>query len=312
VNKKSKILIAGGSGLIGQAFVRQFQKKGYSSVHSPTRRELDLLHADSVRDYFEHHNIEIVILAAGKVGGILENKNNPFDFLNINLPIQLNVCRAAHHSNCKRVVLLGSSCMYPKHCEQPMKVDDLFTGKMEQTSISYAISKMAGLQLGFSYNQQFNSDKFLGIIPNSAYGPGDNFNPTSGHVLSALIHRFHQAKIDGLNEVVLWGSGSPRREFLYSDDIANAMIFLLEQDISTQELPINIGSGVDHSINELAETIKNEIGFEGNISWDRSKPDGSPRKLLDSGFIQTLGWQPKISLREGIKLTYQWYKNKRS
>ena len=311
MDKHNTIFIAGSAGLIGQACVRQFLKRGYTSILAPTRQELDLADAQAVRVYFRQHNIDIVVLAAGKVGGILENKINPVDFLNVNLPIQINVCEAAQHSNCQKIVLFGSSCMYPKQCSQPMKPEDLFTGKMEPTSMAYAVSKIVGLQLGLSYNQQFGTDKFLGIIPNSAYGPGDNFNPESGHVLSALIQRFHQAKANGADHVILWGSGSPRREFLFSDDIADAIVFLLERGVSTPEFPINIGCGIDYSIKELAETIQNEIDFKGKIDWDLTKPDGAPRKLLDSSALQSLGWQATTSLETGIEETYRWFLQKR-
>ncbi|MDC0492712.1 GDP-L-fucose synthase [Alphaproteobacteria bacterium] len=311
MDRNSTIFIAGGAGLIGQACVRQFQQRGYASILAPSRQELDLADTKAVGAYFQQNNIDIVVLAAGKVGGILENKNNPVDFLNVNLPIQMNVCEAAQHSDCQKVVLFGSSCIYPKHCSQPMKAEDLFTGKLEPTSMAYALSKIVGLQHGFSCNHQFGTDKFLGIIPNSAYGPGDNFNPESGHVLSALIHRFHQAKASGADRVILWGSGSPRREFLFSDDIADAIIFLLEQGVSTPDLPINIGSGLDYSIKELAETIQAEIDFKGEIDWDHTKPDGAPRKLLDSSALQSLGWQAATTLKNGIEKTYRWYLDNR-
>jgi len=307
MEKQSTILIAGGTGLIGQACVRAFRKKGYDTILAPSRQELDLTDSKSVTAYFANNKIDVVVLAAGKVGGILENKNNPVDFLNTNLLIQLNVSAAAQHSDCQKVVLFGSSCMYPKECRQPMHESDLFTGKMEPTSMAYAVSKIAGLQLGFSYNQQFGSDKFLCIIPNSAYGPGDNFNPESGHVLSALLHRFHQAKRNADDHVTLWGSGTPRREFVYSDDIADAIIFLLENGVSTVDEPINIGTGIDFSIKELAQTIKTEIGYKGEILWDKSKPDGAPRKLLDSSTLQKLGWRAKTELKYGIEKTYDWY-----
>ena len=263
----------------------------------------------AVNNYFHANIIDVVILAAGKVGGILDNATNPVDFLNTNLRIHLNLTAAAQFSECHKVVLLGSSCMYPKDCKQPMSVSELSNGKMEPTSVAYATSKIAALQLGFSYNQQFGTNKFLCIIPNSAYGPGDNFDPDRGHVLSALIDRFHHAKHNNSSSLTLWGSGIPRREFIFSEDIANAIIFLLESGASTRDQPINIGSGVDHSIRELAEIIKAEVGFVGTVDWDARKPDGAARKMLDSSPLNALGWMPKTNLEAGIKATYAWYLN---
>ena len=310
MDKQSSILILGGSGLIGSACIRVFTGLGFQNILSPSRKELELTEKNSVDLYFENHSIDIVIIAAGKVGGILENKNNPVDFLNINLAIHANICRAAHEKKCKKIVIFGSSCMYPKACRQPMLADDLLTGKMEPTSIAYAISKVASLQLGFAYNQQFQTDRFLCIIPNSAYGPNDNFNPETGHVLSALIHRFHKAKVEQKKQVTLWGSGTPRREFIFSDEIAEAIIFLIQNSISTFDKPLNIGCSIDYSIKELSEIIGAEVGFLGKTIWDKAKPDGTPRKLLDSSEIKLLGWQPKIDLRTGIKNTYNWYLEK--
>ncbi len=301
------MFLAGSTGLIGRACEKVLLEKGYKNLLTPSSKELDLTDPVQVKSFFSSNEIDIVILAAGKVGGIIENKNNPVGFLTTNLPIQLNIFSSAIENNCQKIVFLGSSCMYPKECNQPMVEDDLFTGKMEPTSMAYAVSKIAGLQLGFSYNQQFSSDKFLCLIPNSAYGPWDNFNYESGHVLSALINRFHQAKIKNLGTVDLWGSGSPKREFIYSEDIAGAIIFLLEKGINTRDKPINIGSGSDYSILELAEMIKITTSFKGTINWNTSMPDGSPRKLLDSSTIESFGWRPKTDLRSGLKNTYQWF-----
>ena len=307
LKKNNTIFLAGSSGLIGRACKKVLIEKGYKNILTPSRKELNLTDSVQVKNYFSSKKIDFVILAAGKVGGIIENKNNPVDFLPTNLPIQLNIFSSAIDNNCKKVVFFGSSCMYPKECSQPMNENDLFTGKMEPTSMAYAVSKIAGLQLGFSYNQQFMSDKFLCVIPNSAYGPGDNFNPKSGHVLSALIHRFHQAKNENFDEVELWGSGSPKREFIYSEDIADAVIFLLEKGINTRDKPINIGSGLDYSILELAQMIRMVTKYRGQINWNTSMPDGSPRKLLDSSSINSYGWRSKTPLMSGLKSTYQWY-----
>ena len=219
LNKNSRVFLAGSSGLIGRACDKVLLEKGYKNLLTPSSKELDLTDPVQVKSFFSSNKIDVVILAAGKVGGIIENKNNPVGFLTTNLPIQLNIFSSAIENNCQKIVFLGSSCMYPKECNQPMTEDDLFTGKMEPSSMAYAVSKIAGLQLGFSYNQQFSSDKFLCLIPNSVYGPGDNFNHESGHVLSALINRFHQAKIKKLGAVELWGSGTPKREFIYIQDL---------------------------------------------------------------------------------------------
>jgi GDP-L-fucose synthase len=307
LKKNSTIFLAGSSGLIGRAFEKVLANKGYKNILTPSSKDLDLTDGVQVKRYFSTNKIDFVILTAGKVGGIIENKNNPVDFLTTNLPIQLNVFSSAIDSDCEKVVFLGSSCMYPKECNQPMNENDLFTGKMEPTSLAYAVSKIAGLQLGFSYNQQFLSDKFLCVIPNSAYGPGDNFNPKSGHVLSALINRFHQAKTENLDAVELWGSGTPKREFIYSEDIADAIIFLLENEINTRDKPINIGSGLDYSILELAQMIRSVTNFKGQINWDKNMPDGSPRKLLDSSIIKSYGWRSKTTLTSGLENTYQWF-----
>ncbi len=305
--KNSPIFIAGSSGLIGRACEKVLVDKGYRNILTPSSKELDLTDSVQVKNYFSSHKIDFVILAAGKVGGIIENKKNPVDFLTTNLPIQLNIFSSAINRNCTKVVFLGSSCMYPKECKQPMNEKDLFTGKMEPTSMAYAVSKIAGLQLGFSYNQQFSSDKFLCVIPNSAYGPGDNFNSKSGHVLAALINRFHKAKAEHSDTVELWGTGTPKREFIYSEDIADAIIFLLEKGINTKDLPINIGSGEDYSILELAEIIRMTTNFKGAINWNTSMPDGAPRKLLDSSNINSYGWHPKTNITSGLKKTYQWF-----
>jgi len=307
IEPENNIFIAGASGLIGQACEKILRERDYNNILTPSRNDLNLISPTEVKSFFNANNIDVVILAAGKVGGILENKNYPLDFLTTNLSIQLNVATSAIENDCKKVVLFGSSCMYPKKCHQPMREQDLFTGELESTSAAYAVSKMAGLQLGFSFNQQYSSDKFLCVIPNSAYGPGDNFNPESGHVLSSLINHFHQAKERELDDVTLWGSGTPRREFVYSEDIADAVVFLLEKKVHTSDRPINIGSGVDYSISELAEMIKSIIKFQGQINWDTNKPDGAPQKLLDCSSMKSLGWTADTKLFKGLKETYQWF-----
>lgn len=307
ISKNSRIYVAGHRGLIGSAFIRRFHADGYADVIVRDRASLDLTNADQVQSFFDEKHPEIVVLAAGKVGGIVENKTYPADFITQHLAIQLNVIRSARLAGVKRLVFLGSSCMYPRECAQPMAEDTLLTGKPEPTSIAYAVAKLAGVQMCLSYNQQYGHGRFLPVIPNSVYGANDNFDAASGHVLSALINRFHAAKESGSTQVTLWGTGSPRREFLYSDDLVSACLTLLRTDPQKVELPINIGPGEDVSIKELAELLADVVGYKGEIEWDTSKPDGAPRKLLDSSRLKALGWRPKIGLEEGIRSTYEWY-----
>ena len=307
MKKTSRIFVAGHTGLIGSALLRTLQKIDQSDVVTRTHAQLDLTDKSAVDQFFDQVKPEFVILAAGRVGGIVENQTYPADFMNANLAIQLNVMQAAHRNDVKKLILFGSSCMYPRECRQPMSEEVLLTGKPELTSLAYAISKLAGVQMCAAYNQQFGAGRFISVIPNSAYGPHDNFNPNSGHVLSALIRRFHAAKEEGVNTITLWGSGSPRREFIHADDIASACLHLLEIDTSELILPINVGTGRDYSIRELADLISGIIGFNGVIEWDKSKPDGAPAKLLDSSRMLALGWHPQVSFESGVKETYQWY-----
>jgi len=309
LSRQTKILILGASGLIGRAIFKCFTKSGYENILTPPHGELNLENLNEVYRYFECNSPKIVILTAGKVGGILDNKENPADFITKNLSIQLNVAKAAHEHKCQKVVFLGSSCMYPKHATQPMRESSLGQGALEPSSLSYAISKIAGLQLGFAYNCQYKIDRFLCVIPNSAFGPGDNFDTFSGHVMSSLIQKFHIAKATNQSIVKLWGTGKPRREFVFSEDIANAILFLLEHNYNTLNEPINIGSGTDISILDLAKLIAKEVGFKGEISWDKSKPDGTPQKLLDTSKINDLGWFPTMKLKAGISKSYEWYKD---
>lgn len=309
MNKASRMFIAGHNGLIGSACVRHFTAQGFSQILTKTRAELELKNREEVFDFFSEAKPDYVIIAAGKVGGIVENQQNPADFMNENLQLQLNVMSAAQQFEVKRVVFFASSCMYPRECEQPMHEEQLLTGVPEPTSLAYAVAKLAGLQLCLSYNKQFSTDRFLPVIPNSVYGANDNFDPTKGHVLSALMHRFHTAKTNGDATVTLWGSGNPRREFVFSDDVAAACHFLLEA--GPKELPINIGTGEDISIRELARLIAKIVGYEGAIAWDTSKPDGAPRKLLDSSRIHSLGWSAKTALEDGLQATYAWYQAQR-
>lgn len=304
------IYIAGHSGLIGSALLKKFHKEKYTNIHIKTRNELDLTNRGSVDDFFSQSKPKYVFLAAGKVGGIIENNKNPADFIISNLLIQNNIMLAALNYKVRRLIFFGSSCMYPKSCKQPMNESMLMTGKPEPTSIAYAVAKLAGMQTCISINKQFKQEKFLPFIPNSVYGPNDNFDPNSSHVLSSLINKFYKAKKEEIDHVELWGSGQPRREFIYSDDLADACYFLVNQKKFNQ-LPINIGVGIDFSISELASIIASEVGFKGRIIWDKSKPDGAPRKLLDSSYLNSLGWKSNVNLRNGIKKTIKWYEKEK-
>lgn len=305
----SRIYVAGHTGLIGSAFVRELQAAGYGSLIVRTHAELELTDAAAVERFFQDARPDHVILAAGRVGGILQNQATPADFLDTNLSIQQNVLRSACNASVSRLILFGSSCMYPRVCPQPMAETALLTGHPEPTSLSYAIAKLAGVQLCHAYNQQYGRRAFIPVIPNSAYGPNDDFNPQTGHVLSALISRFHEAKTAGRDTVTLWGTGTPRREFIHVSDIAGAVIRLLTLDDITMDLPINIGSGTDYAIRELAETIARAVGYTGSIAWDTDKPDGAPCKLLDCTRLRSTGWTPRIDLESGLRDTYDWYKS---
>jgi len=307
MNKTDKIFVAGHTGLIGSAVVRRLQDEGYDNLLLASHAELELTDAVAVDRFFNEHSPQYVVLAAGRVGGIIENQTYPADFMNANLAIQLNVLKAAHRSCVQKLILFASSCMYPRECPQPMAETALLSGHPEPTSLAYAISKLAGMQMCLAYNQQYGEQRFIPVIPNSAFGPNDNFDPKSGHVLSSLIRRFHEARQAGAQSLTLWGSGTPRREFIHTDDIANACIALLKGNTATLTFPLNIGTGRDFSIRELAENIARVIGYSGIIEWDTSKPDGAPRKLLDSTRLRAFGWQPAVDFEAGLKDTYQWY-----
>jgi GDP-L-fucose synthase len=307
MKKNSRIYVAGHRGLIGSAVERRLHAHGFDNIVHADRAELELTDEARVNLFFDDHHPEYVVLAAGRVGGIVENQSFPADFINTNLAIQLNVLRAAHRHGVRKLILFASSCMYPRECPQPMAEDALLTGRPEPTSLAYAISKLAGMQMCLAYNQQFGEQRFIPVIPNSAFGPNDNFDPRSGHVLSALIRRFHEARSSKATNVVLWGSGTPRREFVHADDIAEASIRLLSGDTTDLPLPVNIGTGTDYSIQQLATLIARVVGFDGQILWDSSKPDGAPRKLLDSSRIRGFGWRPSIDFEQGVRQTYQWY-----
>ena len=307
MDKTSRIYVAGHTGLIGSAVKRSLERSGFSNVITESHRDLELTDSFSVDSFFDSVKPEFAVLAAGRVGGIVENQTYPADFMSTNLAIQLNVLRAAHRVGVRKLILFASSCMYPRECPQPMQESALFSGYPESTSLAYAVSKLAGMQMCLAYNQQYGEKRFIPVIPNSAYGPNDNFDPKSGHVLSALIRRFHEAKETKASSVTLWGSGNPRREFIHADDIAEACLVLLQGDTSQLQFPLNLGTGKDYSIRELAENIANVVGYTGKLEWDTSKPDGAPRKLLDSSRLLAFGWHPSVDLASGLKSTYQWY-----
>ena len=298
------IFIAGHRGLVGSALVRKLSSAGFSNLLLRDRRQLDLTQQESVVSFFAAHRPQYVFLAAAKVGGILANNNYPADFIRDNLAIQTNVIDAAYRHGVKKLLFLGSSCIYPKHAPQPMNEDSLLTGSLEPTNESYAIAKIAGLKMCQAYRRQHGFDA-ISIMPTNLYGPGDNFDLNSSHVLPALIRKFHNAKQLHKPSVELWGTGTPRREFLHVDDLADACMYLMEH--YEDESLINVGWGEDLTIKQLAETIRNVVGFNGALTFDTSKPDGTPRKLLDTSKLTSLGWQPKIKLADGIRQTYQWY-----
>ena len=302
-----KIYVAGHTGLIGSAVMRRLATLGYSRVLQASHADLDLSDAAAVDCFFEKNSPDYVVLAAGRVGGIVENQVFPADFMNANLAIQLNVLKAAHLAGVKKLIFFASSCMYPRECPQPMAETALQSGSLEPTSLAYAISKLAGLQMCLAYNQQYGEKRFIPLIPNSAYGPHDNFDAESGHVMSGLIRRFHEAYASDATSVTIWGSGLPRREFIHADDIADAAISLLEGQTEALTLPLNVGTGVEISIKELAVEIARIVGYTGRVVWDHSKPDGAPRKLLDSGRLRAFGWKPSVDFEQGLTNTYRWY-----
>lgn len=340
----SRIFVAGHKGLVGSAITRKLQSEGYSNLVLRSHKELELMRQAEVEAFFKAEKPEYVFLAAAKVGGIMANNTCPAEFIYNNLMIQSNVIHASYEAGVKKLLFLGSSCIYPRECPQPMKEEYLLSGKLEPTNEPYAIAKIAGIRMCQSYNRQYGT-KFVSVMPTNVYGPGDNFDLETSHALPALIRKFHDAKMGnqrpeirgrrleaedkpkGITSdlkrsapptsserserssngsfVTLWGAGTPMREFLHVDDLADACVFLMKH-YEESEI-INIGVGKDISISELAELIKDIVGFKGSICYDPSKPDGTPRKLLDVGKLKRLGWQPKISLRQGIEMTYRWY-----
>jgi GDP-L-fucose synthase len=304
MDKTARIFVAGHRGLVGSAIVRRLRAEGYENLVLAGRDTLDLRVQSDVQDFFEGHRPEYVFLAAAKVGGILANSTHPAEFLSDNLAIQTNVIDAAHRNGARKLLFLGSSCIYPKFAEQPIREESLLTGPLEPTNEWYAIAKIAGIKLCQAYRQQYGFSA-ISLMPTNLYGPGDNFDLQSSHVLPALLRKFHEAATSGDSEVTVWGSGSPRREFLHVDDLAEAALFLMRQYDSPEIL--NVGTGEDLTIRELAETIQRITGFKGRLVFDASKPDGTPRKLLDVSRIQALGWKARIPLVQGIEETYGWY-----
>ncbi|GAY76213.1 GDP-l-fucose synthetase [Sporolactobacillus inulinus] len=304
MNKDSKIYVAGHHGLVGSNIMKRLQEKGYTNVIGRTRQELDLTNQEAVNSFFEIEKPEYVVLAAAKVGGILANNTYPADFIMKNLQIQVNVIDAAYKSGVKKLLFLGSSCIYPRMCPQPIKEEYLLTGELEKTNEAYALAKISGLKMCYYYKKQYGAD-FISVMPTNLYGPGDNFGLTNSHVLPALMRKMHEAKIANAETVEIWGTGKALREFLYIEDMADGCIFLLENYDGADF--VNLGTGKELTIRELAELIKKVVGFDGELRFNTDKPDGTPRKLLDVSKMETLGWKYKVELEEGIRKTYQWF-----
>ena len=304
MEESDKVFIAGHRGMVGSAITRALEARGFSNLIKRTRPELDLAVARSVAEFFQQEKPEIVIFAAAKVGGIKANNDLPVEFLIDNLRIQTNIISAAYENGTRKLLFLGSSCIYPKHAPQPIPESALLTGPLEPTNDAYAIAKIAGVKLCQAYAREYGAN-FISAMPTNLYGPNDNFDLETSHVLAALLRKAHEAKTKRTRELVVWGTGTPRREFLHVDDCASACLYML-QKYDSPEI-VNVGCGEDISIRELAELICDVVGFEGELTWDKTKPDGTPRKLLDVSKLRGLGWAPTIPLREGITKTYDWF-----
>jgi len=318
MSKSDKIYVAGHRGMVGSAIIRVLKDQGFENIITRTHSELDLTNQQQVQEFFSQEKPNEVYLAAAKVGGIFANDTYPADFIYQNLMIEANVIHAAFKSGVKKLLFLGSSCIYPKLADQPMREDALLSGYLEPTNEPYAIAKIAGIKLCESYNRQYSESHgvdYRSVMPTNLYGPGDNYHPENSHVIPALIRRFHEAKINNEEKVIVWGSGNPKREFLYVDDMASASVHVMNLDKETYDQNtnemcshINVGIGDDLSIGELAKALRKVIGFAGEIEFDSSKPDGSPRKLMDSSRLNSLGWSPRFSLEEGLHKTYNEFK----
>lgn len=308
MKKSDPILVAGHTGLVGSAIVRRLAAGGYENIVTATRREVDLVEQNQVRDFLARARPAYVFVAAAKVGGIHANNTYPAQFIYENLMVECNLIDAAYRAGVTNLLFLGSSCIYPKFCPQPMREEHLLTGPLEPTNEPYAIAKIAGVKLCETYNRQYRT-RYVSALPTNLYGPNDNFHLENSHVIPALMRKAHEAKLRGDQCMVVWGSGTPLREFLYVDDLADACVFLMEN--SPQESLYNVGVGSDVTIRNLAETVKAVVGFEGVLEFDSSKPDGTPRKLLDVSKMQGLGWKARVSLEEGLRRTYDWYRKQR-
>ena len=310
INKKSKIYVAGHSGMVGSAIVRRLMRDGFENLILRTHQELDLIDQKNVFDFFKNNKPEYVIISAGKVGGIQANNKFRAEFLYENLMIQTNLIHSAYLNGVQKLLFLGSSCIYPRNCTQPIKEGYLLTGELEQTNEPYALAKIAGIKMCENYYRQYGCN-FISAMPTNLYGPGDNFDLNNSHVIPALLRKFHEAKINNSPSVEVWGTGTPKREFLYVDDLADVCIFLLK-NLEASELEkngithINVGSGIDQTIQELADTIRDVVGFEGQVIFDKTKPNGTPEKLLDITVLSNMGWKPTKSLKDGLEKTYSW------
>jgi GDP-L-fucose synthase len=311
----SNIFVAGHRGMVGSAIVRQLEASGHTNIITRTRTELDLTNQQAVLEFFQTEKIDQVYLAAAKVGGIVANNTYPADFIYENLMIQCNIIHSAHLANIQQLLFLGSSCIYPKLAEQPMRESALLTDPLEETNEPYAVAKIAGIKLCESYNRQYGRD-YRSVMPTNLYGAHDNFHPENSHVIPALLRRFHEAKLNGDKEVIAWGSGKPMREFLYVDDMADASIHVMNLDKSTYDentkpmlSHINVGTGVDCTIKELVETVAKVVGFEGEVRFDATKPDGAPRKLMNVDRLKSLGWEYSVELEKGLTMAYKWFLN---
>lgn len=306
LNKTDKIYVAGHRGLVGSAIVRSLERQGYTNIIGRTHAELDLTNQAAVQKFFEEEKPEVVVLAAAKVGGINANQTMPAEFAYENMQIQCNVIKCCHDYKVKKLLFLGSTCIYPKMAPQPIPEDALLSGYLEETNEAYAIAKISGLLMCKYFKTQYGDD-FISCMPTNLYGPYDNYDLANSHVMPAMIRKFHDAKMEGKPSVELWGTGSPLREFLYSDDMADACVFLLENYSGEQH--VNIGTGKEVTIKELAETVQKTVGYEGEIVWNTEMPDGTPRKLTNVDKLHELGWTHKVDLEEGVKLAYDWFKD---